>query len=92
MCLASGKLVWNAHPLATTSRQMCNEIEPGSEYVEFYLQANRKWWWKKVMKKKSNFIFLHTKVFNEVAILLWTNSFRRLRRSPENNLYLSALF
>jgi len=42
MCLASGKLVWNAHPLATTSRQTCNEIEQGSEYVEFYLQATRK--------------------------------------------------
>lgn len=42
MCLASRKLVWNAHPLATTSRQMCNEIEPGSEYVEFYVQATRK--------------------------------------------------
>jgi len=46
---------------------------------------------RNVMKKKSNFMLPHTKVFNEVAILLWTNSFRRVRRSPENNLYLSAL-
>jgi len=52
MCLASGKLVWNAHPLATTSRQTCNEIEQVSEYVEFYLQATRKWWWKETSWKR----------------------------------------
>jgi hypothetical protein len=42
MCLASGKLVWNAHPLVVIGKQTGNKMENGFACVEFYLEETQK--------------------------------------------------